>query len=418
MNEKNLEEIRYRRAAFKLFDKGKSVAQVLKRLPRSRTWGYKWKQRFEAERWEALDSLAKAPHTSSHQYEDSTVKLVLRLRQHLERSAVGLVCAREIRRELLRRRLLRRVPALPTINRWLKQAGLIRTASAPATQPYYPRPHLPAEVVLHACDWTARYLAGGEKPYVMHTIDVSTHALGQTIRTDKTTDALCYHILEAFTELGLPDLLQIDNDGAFTGLGKSRRRVGRFVRLLLYLGVEPLFLPPGEPKRNGLVEGIHKLWARSFFDKDHFASVAHLNRKSPKFLSWYDQYEPPRLGGVSVAAARRGVPRKRLKPCERHALPDELPLTAGRLHFIRRVDPQGQIRLLNERWKVSKRLVGEYVWATVDLKGQSLQIAYRKSERAQAKLVKHFDYPIAEPVKRLPPQYKRRARRLQVLRIM
>lgn len=418
MNEKNLEEIRYRRTAFKLFAKGKSVAQVLKRLPRSRTWGYKWKQRFEAEHWEAWDSRSKAPRTSAHQYEDSTVKLVLRLRQHLQRSAVGLICARAIRREVLRRRLLRRVPSLPTINRWLKQAGLMRPGSAPAPQPYYPQPHLPEEVVLHACDWTARYLAGGEKPYVMHTIDVSTHALGQTISTDKTTEALCHHILEAFTELGLPDLVQIDNDGAFTGLGKRRRGGGCFVRLLLSLGVEPIFLPPGEPKRNGLVEGIHQLWARSFFDKNHFASVAHLKRKSHQFLTWYDQYEPPRLGGVSVAAARRGVPRRRLTQRERHAIPDELPLTAGRLHFIRRVDERGQIRLLNESWKVSKRLVGEYVWATVDLKEQSLKIAYRKSERATAKLVKQFAYPIAEPVKRLSPQYKRRARRVKVLRII
>jgi putative transposase len=418
MNEKNLEEIHYRRTAFKLFAKGKSVAQVLKRLPRSRTWGYKWKQRFEAERWEAWDSRSKAPRTSAHQYADSTVKLVVRLRQHLEHSAVGLVCAREIRREVMRQRLLRRVPSLSTINRWLKQAELIRPAGAPAAQPYYPQPHLPEEVVLYACDWTARYLAGGEKPYVMHTLEVSTHALSQTISTDKTTEALCHHMLAAFTELGLPDLLQIDNDGAFTGLGKRRRGVGRFVRVLLYLGVEPIFLPPGEPKRNGLVEGIHRLWARSFFDKNHFASVAHLKRKSPKFLAWYDQYEPPRLGGVSVAAARRRVLRRRLTPRERHAIPEELPLTAGRLHFIRRVDERGQIRLLNESWKVSKRLVGEYVWATVALKAQSLQISYRKSERAKAKLVQQFAYPIAEPVKRLSPQYKRRARRVKVLSIM
>lgn len=406
MNEKNLEEIRYRRQAFKLFAKGQSVAQVLTPLPRSRTWGYKWKQRFEAERWEAWDSRSKAPRTSAHQYKDSTVKLVVRLRQHLERSSVGLVCAREIRREVLRRRLLRRVPSLPTINRWLKQAGLIRPASAPAAQPYYPQPHLPAEVVLHACDWTARYLAGGEKPYVMHPLEVSTHALGQTISTDKTTEALCPHMLAAFTELGLPDLLQIDNEGAFTGLGKRRRGVGRFVRRRLYLGVEPIFLPPGEPKRNGLVEGIHHLWTQSFFDKTHFASVAHLKRKSPTFLAWYEHYEPPRLGGVSVKAARRGVPRRRLTQRERHAIPEELPLTAGRLPFIRRVDERGQIHLLNESWKVSKRLVGEYVWATVALKAQRLPIAYRKSERAKAKLLKQCAYPITEPVKRLSPQYK------------
>jgi putative transposase len=418
MNEKNLEEIRYRRTAFKLFAKGKSVAQVLKHLPRSRTWGYKWRQRFEVERWEAWDSRSKAPHTSAHQYAGSTVKLVVRLRQHLERSAVGLVCAREIRREVMRQRLLRRVPSLSTINRWLKQAGLIRPTGAPTVQPYYPQPHPPEEVRLYACDWTARYLAGGEKPYVMHTLEVSTHALSQTINTDKTTEALCHHVLAAFTELGLPDLLQIDNDGAFTGLGKRRRGVGRFVRVLLYLGVEPIFLPPGEPKRNGLVESLHHLWARSFFDKNHFASVAHLKRQSPKFLAWYDLYEPPQLGGVSVAAARRRVLRRRLTQRERHAIPQELPLTAGRLHFIRRVDARGQIRLLNESWKVSKRLVGEYVWATVDLKAQSLQLSYRKSERAKAKLVQQFAYPIAEPVKRLAPQYKRRARRVKVLSIM
>lgn len=111
------------------------MAQVLNRLPRSRTWGYKWKQRCEAERWEALESRSKAPPTAAHQYEESTVKLGVRLRQHLERSTVGLVCARAIRREGMRRRLLRRVPALPTINRWLKRAGLIRTARAPAAQP-------------------------------------------------------------------------------------------------------------------------------------------------------------------------------------------------------------------------------------------------------------------------------------------
>jgi hypothetical protein len=272
--------------------------------------------------------------------------------------------------------------------------------------------------VRQACDWTSGYLAGGEKPYVRHPLDLSTHALGQTISTDKTTEALCHHILEAFPEGGLPDLLQRDNDGAVTGLGKSRWGVGRFVRLLLYLGVEPVFIPPGEPKRKGLVEGSHQLWAQSFCDKDPFTSVAHLRRKSTKFLSWYEQYEPPRLEGLSVKGAQRGGQRRRLKPRERHALPGEVPLTAGRLHFIRRVDDQGQIRRLNESGKVAKRLVGEYVWATVDLKEQRLQSSYRKSARAQAKLVKQCDSPIAEPVKRLSPQYKRRARRVQVLSII
>ena len=418
MNEKNLEEIQYRRKAFKLFDQGKSVAQIRRLIPRSGSWVYKWKRRFAHQRWHALESLPKAPHSSSHQYPQSTVDLVLRLRQQFARSSVGLIGARAIRQEVMRRHLLRVVPAILTINRWLKQAGLIPTASLPGEDPYYPQPHLPENCVLHSCDGISRYLEGGEKPYALHTIDAQTHALCQTISTDKTTDALIHHILQAFTELGLPDFLQLDNDGAFTNLGKHQRVFGRFLRVLLYLGVEPIFIPPGEPKRNSLVEGVNHLWAQSFFDKDHFTSVAQLKRKSPKFLSCYDSYAPPRLGGRSVEEAKRGVKRRTLKAGERRSIPDHLPLTAGRIHFIRRVDERGEVRLLNESWKVSKRLVGEYVWATIDLTEQHLQISYRKSDRAQAKRIKQYDYGVAEPGKRLLPQYRRRARRVKVLGII
>jgi putative transposase len=418
MNEKNSQEIAYRRKVFKLFDQGKSVAQIRKLIPRSRSWVYKWQRRFAHQRWRALDSLPKAPHSSAHQHAQSTVKLVLRLRQHLAQSAVGLIGARAIRQEVLRRRLLRRVPSTVTINRWLKQAGLIPTASRPEAAPYYPQPRLPEDCVLLSCDWISRYLAGGEKPYALHTIDARTHALCQTISTAKTTESLLHHILQAFTEMGLADFVQIDNDGAFTNLGKTQRGFGRFLRVLLYLGVEPIFIPPGEPKRNSLVEGVNHLWARSFFDKAHFSSVAQLKQRSPKFLSWYDRYAPPRLGGLSVGEAKRGVKRRRLKVSERRAIPPRLPLTQGRVHFIRRVDARGEIHLLNESWKVSKHLAGEYVWATVDLREQRLQIAYRKSERAQAKLLKQYDYSVAEPRKSVLPQYRRRARRVKVLGII
>jgi transposase len=61
MNEKDPHEIEIRQQAFKLFEKGKSVAQILKRIPRSRSWLFKWKKRFERDGWKALDSLSKAP---------------------------------------------------------------------------------------------------------------------------------------------------------------------------------------------------------------------------------------------------------------------------------------------------------------------------------------------------------------------
>ena len=49
---------------------------------------------------------------------------MLRLRNRLQRAEVGLSGARAIRQELRAHRLLRTLPALSTINRWLKAAGL------------------------------------------------------------------------------------------------------------------------------------------------------------------------------------------------------------------------------------------------------------------------------------------------------
>jgi hypothetical protein len=269
-----------------------------------------------------------------------------------------------------------------------------------------------------SCDWTARYLEGGEKVFVFHTVETHTHALAQSSSGDKTTASVCTHLLQACAGLGVPDFLQLDNDAAFTGLGKPPGRWGQFVRLALYLGIELIFIPPGEPQRNALVEGIHHLWVQSFWNKNHFTSVLAFQRKSPQFLAWYDNYAPPALHGLSVKEARQGVKRRKLPPPALHRLPPALPLTAGRVHFIRRVNARGVINIRKEEWKVSRRLAGEYVWATLDLRTKRLAIYHRRSEKAKAKVVKTHRYPLAERVESVKPQYRRRPRRVGVLKII
>jgi hypothetical protein len=131
MNEKNLEEIRYRRLAFKLFDQEKSPTAILVRIPRSRSWLCKWKQRFEQEGWAALDSRSKAPHPSPHAYPLAAVKVVVRIRRRFAKSPVGHVGARAIRHEVWRHRWLTPVPSVKTITRWLKAADLMASRSEP-----------------------------------------------------------------------------------------------------------------------------------------------------------------------------------------------------------------------------------------------------------------------------------------------
>lgn len=144
----------------------------------------------------------------------------------MEKSDVGLIGSREIQKEIKRRHLIKSPPSLAGIKRWLKQAGSAGTPESPADAAYYPSLRRTDDPAILSCDWIARYLKGGEKVCAFHTINLRTHALAQTIRADKSTSSACEHVLEAFSTLGLPDFLQIDNDAAFTGLGRTKPVLG------------------------------------------------------------------------------------------------------------------------------------------------------------------------------------------------
>lgn len=356
MNEKNPHEIEYRRQAFKLFEKGKSAAHILKRIPRSRSWLFKWKERFERGGWQALDSLPKAPVNSPQEHSEETIELVLRIRERLEKSEIGLIGPHEIREEIKRNRLVESPPSLASIKRWLKQAGYTAMVEDSTVSPYYPTFQTPDDLAIFSCDWIARYLTGGEKVFAFHTINLQTLGLAQTLGRDKSAPSAFAHLLEAFSVLGLPDFLQIDNDAAFTGLGRSKPVFGRIIRLLLYLGIEVIFIPLGEPKRNSVVERVNGLWARAFWDKNHFSSFREVQRKSPKFMSWRQNHKPPSLDGMTVQEASGQQRLTKLRPRQIQQLPEELPLTAGRLHFIRKVDESGEIDILKEHCQADQTI--------------------------------------------------------------
>ena len=73
---------------------------------------------------------------------------------------------------------------------------------------------------------------------------------------------------------------------------------------------------------------------------------------------------------------------------------------------------------MKESFSVSKRLRGEYVWATIDLRQKKLSVYHRRSSRATAKLVKQYPYKIAERVEKLRPKFRRPRRRVRVMQIM
>ena len=333
------------------------------------------------------------------------MRLIVQTRRRLVRQPVGLIGARAIRRELRPLGLGRLLPSLTTIKRVLAMHDLL---SRHSTQPpaYFPQPLTTLSGRLHAMDWTCRYLEAGPQVFAFHTLNLRTRACAQTIAADKRMVTVRAHVLEAWKTLGIPDYLQLDNDAAFAGGSKVRRVVSQFVRLCLYVGIELIFLPVAEPERNGDVEQLNGLWGHAFFERRHFRSPAHVARASPAFVAWYlTRYVPPKLAERTPAQAQRAEPRRGITPAQIASLPSRLPITAGRVHFIRQVAPDGTIALLNETWRVSRRLAGRYVWATITTHRHRLAIWYQRSAQQAWCLLKSYPYALPEPVARLRPEF-------------
>ena len=84
---------------------------------------------------------------------------------------------------------------------------------------------------------------------------------------------------------------------------------------------------------------------------------------------------------------------------------NNLPITEGKVHFIRQVKENGTISVLNEDFDVDKSLAYEYAWATIDTKQEQLMIYYREKNEEEAGLIKICEYKIGENVKRFEEKF-------------
>ena len=81
-----------------------------------------------------------------------------------------------------------------------------------------------------------------------------------------------------------------------------------------------------------------------------------------------------------------------------------LPLYAGRVHFIRRVEADGTVRVLSLRWQVPGAAIGQGVWVTL-----TLTLAHAHLDIFDAapdaptrrRLVRHA-FPLQEPIRPHP----------------
>ncbi len=98
------------------------------------------------------------------------------------------------------------------------------------------------------------------------------------------------------------------------------------------------------------MERFHRTYARHVWENTPLADITQVNERTERFIQRYIRQPHPQLGECPPEQVHRSRPARPLPahfPASPDPLPKRLPLYAGRVHFIRRVDVEGQVKVLN-----------------------------------------------------------------------
>ena len=238
-----------------------------------------------------------------------------------------------------------------------------------------------------------RYIKGDGKFYSLNVIDLFSHAVYIEAQRTKEDSHVCQGLLRCWKTMGVPDYLQIDNALSFRGSNRYPRSLGLMLRLCLLYGIHPVFIPVGEPWRNGVVERFNDTYDQRFFRRQWFSSYAVLKRQSKNFGRFHNKHHRySYLKGktpAEVIKAEGFVPiiiGKNTKLPEIDYIPD------GLVSLIRFIRSDKKLDVFGEKFSVSKDLVYSYVRAMIVTKDHMLQV-YRGTE-----LITSFEYQLPEDI--------------------
>jgi putative transposase len=220
-------------------------------------------------------------------------------------------------------------------------------------------------------------------------MDVFSHQVYIESQRSKQDQNVANSLLRCWKVLGLPDYLQLDNELSFRGSNKYPRSFGLVIRLCLHFGVQPVFIPAGEPWRNGIIEKFNDTYNKKFFRRQWFPSYATLKRQSKNFQRFHNkQHRYSCLKGKTPNDIVKASNHNALTIGANTKLPKLNEVADGNVILIRFIRSNRVLDIFGEKFKVSKDLIYSYVKAIIVTKIQRVQL-YLGEE-----LVDTFDYQL------------------------
>lgn len=360
---------------------GESVIAICRDLAVSRKWFYKWWNRYQSGSSCWFKDESRAPKTIPNKIKPAMEKLILSIRDKLQQTPYSQKGASAIAWEI--HKLGHPVPPYWQINRVLKRKNRIRSKSSAKREnsnvsyPYFREADCPGYI--HQADLVGpRYIKGDGQFYVLNTIDCYHRGAHSVAIRSKDDESIILALIDTWKKLGIPEFIQLDNELSFRGSNRYPHSLGKVIKLCLALRIQPIFIPPGEPWRNGVIERFNHTFDKRFYCPERFKNYENLKSSLNDFIEFHNQNH--------IYSATRGkTPQQVLKnesikpvklPVDHHLpvknpsdflnfdqaldIPDE-----GYIHLIRFIRSDLKLNIWGEKFNMPKKVMYQYVRATI-----------------------------------------------------
>ncbi len=375
--------------AVKRYNSGEKPKAICKALNKGKSWFFFWINKYNPKDENWFKDQSKANKTVKNKTSKKTETLICNVRKKLSETKYSQIGILNIQWEL-KKLGVKKIPEPWTINRIIKRNNLIkRTKLFESRNKLYPSIEAVSPNILHEFDLIGpRYLGKGldKRFYAFNIMDCLSNYYSTEVYPGKSDEYVIDFILNAWSLMGVPIYLQVDNEMSFKGSNRYPRTFGKLIKLCLYFGVEIIFIPESEPWRQGIIENFNNTWDKLFFRKQVFKDFYHLCRESKVFEKFHNKnHRYSKIGGKTPERAhkRSGV---KIPPNLIKSLKKQIPFKNGKVSFIRLTNAKGEVRYFTEWFLVDKRLVHEYVKGTIFTKSNLLKFYYCN------KLVKTVSY--------------------------
>lgn len=396
------EDIGLRRRAVELADEGWKPSAIGREVGRSREWVRKWLNRRRQEGEAGLTDRSRRPMASPTRLPESVIDEIVTVRRLLEGDRFANSGPIAIMGEIERRGVLEAVPSVSSIKRVLVTKGLTRRHQKRrrSNTSILGLPKVTSPGVWQQSDWVQdRFLTGGIRFSLLQISDVGSHMMSSSPHARRTLLAAVRQLTDyTWPAMSIP--LAMGTDNAFSKTSHRNNPWTIWIKVLLMFGVEAIISPPNSLGFTNHVEAVNGLVQDRTINRHHYRSLDELSTDATGFLEWANTRRAildPDQCGTRYPAEYVDLFRLKLRwPPPGFTIDDYLdrtetpniPLTRGRVTFLRYVNTDHTITIANNTWQLPASLpIGVLVVAAINTGTGHLEI------RHGGELIIRYDYP-------------------------